>query len=292
MLFLALLAPLSFSAPQDADPPRTRPRTLTDRWDLGLRTLGVGYTYVDWGEETKFEGGKGVLDASYAFDRELGEPSGSGRQKETLKGIFDANLEIGESDVGIQYGRVSLTAWAQQVTRPEEEAKKIERVRDQLELGSFIAAWDDTLGLEYYYELRALRVGRWWSYRLSDDSPFTLTGSVLISGGWVWAQSENRAYDSMSNLSTSLNPILYLEHERWGMLYTDYMVGGGFDIGEPHGTYSREALVRGGYRVLLTKRTALDIFFEKRSFHVDDFDQADLYTKTRRYGFELVIDLL
>jgi hypothetical protein len=274
-----------------ADRPPLQEPTLEDRFDLGLSSLSIGISDVELTVSEEFEGTKGRFGLQHAFVRETDSSAGAQTREENLKYLVDAQLEVGDSDSDLQYAAFAFTYSADQDTRALKKDGKVRPVRDQFELGKLIASFDDTLGLDYYYELRAVQVGRHWAYRPSTDSPLTFTVALRGSLGWAWAESEDDQYDSMSNMTMGFLPAFTAEHRRLGRLYADYRIVNGFDIGNPTGTYSRLGYVRLGYRLALSRRYALDVFFAKRSFNVSDSEQADLYTKTRLLGIELAFGL-
>jgi len=258
-----------------------------DNWDLGQNSLTVGIGDVDWTIDPKFHGTKLLLGGRYVFAR---EPATAYKQPdaEILKYRIDlADFQYGDSSTDLEYVVAGFTFWTYQKKNDIVSAKRFNTVRTQLEMLQVNASFDDNLGVDYYYELNAGRIGRFWSYKHSDGSPFSITFGLNGSLGWAWANSKDPRYADVSNPTMGISNVLIFEHERWGQFYIDSRVISGYTFGEPKQTLSREANARFGIRRDFANNLALDFFGEKRSFHFAAFDIPDLYTKARRIALEL-----
>jgi len=265
----------------------TTPAALADNWDLGQNDLSIGIADVDWTVSPTFHGTKLLLGGRYVFAR---EPAAAYKQPdaEILKFRLDlTDFQIGDSSTDLEYAVLGFTYWTYQNKKDYKTAGRFNTVRDQLELGEIKASSDDNLGVDYYYELNAGRIGRFWAYKWSDNSPFKITFGLNGSLGWAWASSKDPRYADISNPTMGIGNVFIFEHERWGQFYVDSRVISGYTFGEPKSTTSREANARFGIRKDFANNLALDIFGEKRSFHYAAFDIPDLYTKARRLGVEL-----
>jgi len=257
-----------------------------DNWDLGQNSLTAGIGDVDWTIDPKFHGTKLLLGGRYIFAREAAtaykEPDA-----EILKYRIDLqDFQVGDSETDLEYVVAGFTYWTYQKKQDIKSAGRFNTVRDQLELLQLNASYDDSLGLDYYYELNAGRIGRFWSYRHSEGSPFTITLGLSGSLGWAWANSKDPRYADVSNPTMGIWNVFIFGHERWGQLYIDYRTVSGYTLGEPKSTTSREGNARFGIRRDFSNKLALDFFGEKRSFHYGAFDIPDLYTKARRIALE------
>ena len=258
-----------------------------DNWDLGQNSLTVGIGDVDWTIDPKFHGTKLLLGGRYVFAR---EPATAYKQPdaEILKYRIDlVDFQYGDSSTDLEYVVAGITYWTYQKKNDIKSAKSFHTLRDQLELLQLNASFDDNLGVDYYYELNAGKIGRYWAYKWSDSSPFKIRLGLNGSLGWAWASSMDPRYADVSNPTMGLWNVFIFEHERWVQFYIDSRVVSGFTFGEPKSTTSREANARFGIRKDFANNLALDIFGEKRSFHYAAFDIPDLYTKARRIGLEL-----
>ena len=258
-----------------------------DNWDLGQNSLQLGIADVDWTVSPTFHGTKLLLGGRYVFAR---EPATAYKQPdaEILKYRLDLqDFQYGDSETDLEYVVAGFTFWTYQKKNDITSAKSFNTDRTQLELLQVNASFDDNLGVDYYYELNAGRIGRFWSYKHSDGSPFSITFGLNGSLGWAWANSKDPRYADVSNPTMGISNVLIFEHERWGQFYIDSRVISGYTFGEPKQTLSREANARFGIRRDFANNLALDFFGEKRSFHFAAFDIPDLYTKARRIALEL-----
>jgi hypothetical protein len=257
-----------------------------DNWDLGQSSLTAGVGDVDWTIDPKFHGTKLLLGGRYIFRR---EPATAYKEPdaEILKYRVDLqDFQVGDSETDLEYVVAGFTYWTYQNKKDFTSAKTFNTVRTQLELLQVNASYDDSLGLDYYYELNAGRIGRFWSYRHSEGSPFTITLGLSGSLGWAWANSKDPRYADVSNPTMGIWNVFIFGHERWGQFYIDYRTVSGYTLGEPKSTTSREGNARFGIRRDFSNKLALDFFGEKRSFHYGAFDIPDLYTKARRIALE------
>jgi hypothetical protein len=257
-----------------------------DNWDLGQNSLTVGIGDVDWTIDPKFHGTKLLLGGRYIFAREAATAYEQ-PDAEILKYRIDLqDFQVGDSETDLEYVVAGFTYWTYQKKQDIKSAGRFNTVRDQLELLQLNASYDDSLGLDYYYELNAGRIGRFWSYRHSEGSPFTITLGLSGSLGWAWANSKDPRYADVSNPTMGIWNVFIFGHERWGQFYIDYRTVSGYTLGEPKSTTSREGNARFGIRRDFSNKLALDFFGEKRSFHYGAFDIPDLYTKARRIALE------
>ena len=260
---------------------------MADNRDLSENEFRIGVADVGWTVIEQYQGTKLLLDAHLVFDR-VDEPANENKDKERLNYLFDAHLQFGDYQNRLDYLALAYTYRAYQINRNLLSARSLQIVRDQVELAKLIAGYDDTLNIDYYAELQAGRVGRFWSYRPSGRSSFTFTLGLNASLGWAWVESVDQRYAPVSNPVIGLWSMLALEHGSLGQLYVDRRTKNGFNFGIPNQTNSREANLRFGYRKDFSGCVALDIFAEKRSFLFAAFDMRDLYDKTSRYGMELL----
>jgi len=265
----------------------TSSTALADNWDLGQNSVTLGIADVDWTVSPDFHGTKLLLGGRYVFAR---EPATAYKQPdaEILKYRLDvADFQVGDSETDLEYAVLGFTYWTYQKKKDIASSKSFNTVRDQVELLQVNASFDDNLGVDYYYELNAGRIGRFWSYKHSDGSPFSITFGLNGSMGWAWASSKDPGYADVSNPTLGLWNVLIIGHDSWGQFYVDARAITGYTFGEPKSTTSREANARFGIRRDFGKQLALDFFGEKRSFHYAAFDIPDLYTKARRIALEL-----
>jgi len=258
-----------------------------DNWDLGQNSASIGIADVDWTIDPKFHGTKLLLGGRYIFVR---EPATAYKEPdaEILKYRVDLqDFQYGDSETDLKYVIAGFTYWTYQNKKDYGSAGSFHTVRDQLELLQVNAGFDDSLGVDYYYELNAGKIGRFWAYKWSDSSPFKITLGLNGSLGWAWASSKDPRYADVSNPTMGIWNLLIFEHERWGQFYVDSRIISGYTFGEPKSTTSREANARFGIRRDFGDKLALDFFGEKRSFHYAAFDIPDLYTKARRIALEL-----
>lgn len=228
-----------------------------------------------------------MLGGRYSFHREAATVYDQ-PDAEILKYRVDVtDFQVGDSSTDLEYAVLGFTFWTYQKKNDIKSAKNFNTVRDQLELLQVNASFDDSLGVDYYYELNAGKIGRFWAYKWPDSSPFKITLGLNGSLGWAWASSMDPRYADVSNPTMGFWSVLILEHDSWGQFYIDTRVVSGYTFGEPKSTTSREANARFGIRKDFSNNLALDIFGEKRSFHYAAFDIPDLYTKARRIALEL-----
>ena len=258
-----------------------------DNWDLGQDAVSLGIADVDWTISPIYHGTKLLLGGRYSFMR---EPATAYEQPEAeiLKYRIDLkDFQVGDSETDLEYVVAGFTFWTYQNKNKDMKAGRFSTERTQLELLQVNASYDDSLGVDYYYELNAGKIGRFWSYKRSENSAFKFTFGLNGSLGWVWASSKDTRYADVSNPTLGLWNVFIFEHEHWGQFYIDSRVIDGYTFGEPKSTKSREANARFGIRRDFGDKLALDFFGEKRSFHFAAFDIPDLYTKARRIALEL-----
>jgi hypothetical protein len=255
-----------------------------DNWDLTQDSVTLGIADIDWTVDPKYHGTKLLVAGRYVISHE--DATKYDKDAELVKHIVHADLQIGDSDTGLEYGIVDYTFWAYQKKQEFKSSGNFNTVRDQLELGKVMASVDDTLGVDSYIELTAGRVGRFWAYKGSDNSKFKFTFGLNGSLGWAWTEAADPAYGSVSNPTLGLWNVIIFEFDRIGQFYIDSRVVSGYTFGEPKQTLSREANARFGYRKDFANNIALDVFGEKRSFHFAAFDIPDQYNKARRIAVE------
>jgi hypothetical protein len=260
---------------------------MADNWDLGQDALVLGIADVDWTISPTFHGTKLLLGGRYIFERESATAFEQ-PDAEILRYRIDLDqFQVGDSQTDLEYAVLGFTYWTYQHKHKAETSGRFNNERTQLELLQLKASFDDSLGVDYYYELNAGRVGRFWTYKRSDSSPFRFTLGLNGSLGWAWASSKDPRYANVSNPTVGLWNVFIIEHERWGQFYVDARVVSGFTFGEPKSTTAREANARFGIRRDFANNLALDFFGEKRSFHYAAFDIPDSYNKARRIALEL-----
>ena len=258
-----------------------------DNWDLSENSLKVGIADVDWTISETFHGTKLLLGGRYAFSREPATDFDK-PDAEILKYRVDlVEFQVGDSESDLEYAMLGFTYWTYQEKNKTMQAARFNTQRTQLELLQVNLSFDDSLGVDYYHELNAGKIGRFWTYRRSDSSPFSFTFGLSGSLGWAWANAVDSRYADISNPTMGLWNVFIFEHERWGQFYIDSRVVSGYTFGEPKSTTSREARARFGIRRDFSDSIALDFFGEKRSFHYAAFDIPDQYNKARRIALEL-----
>ena len=261
-------------------------QAYADNWDLGQDSVRLGIGDVDWTIDPVYHGTKLLLGGRYSFSREAATAYDQ-PDAEILKYRVDlAQFQVGDSQTDLEYAVLGFTYWTYQSKNDETKARQFSTERTQLEVLQFNASFDDSLGVDYYYELNAGKLGRFWTYKRSDNSAFRFTVGLSGSLGWAWANSKDPRYADVSNPTMGLWNVFIFEHVRWGQFYIDARVVDGYTFGEPKQTKSREANARFGIRRDFGDNFALDFFGEKRSFHYAAFDIPDLYTKARRIALE------
>lgn len=261
--------------------------TLADNWDLGQDAVSLGIADVDWTVSPDFHGTKLLLGGRYSFAREAATAFDQ-PDAEILRYRFDlSDFQYGDSSTDLEYAVLGFTYWTFQKMADTRTAGSFRTDRTQLEMLQLNASLDDNLGVDYYVEFNAGKIGRFWSYRHADNSPFSFTFGLNASLGWAWASSLDARYADVSNPTMGLWNVFIFGHDRWGQFYIDSRVISGYTFGEPKQTLSREANARFGIRRDFSDNIALDFFGEKRSFHFAAFDIPDLYTKARRIALEL-----
>jgi len=265
----------------------TTSSVLADNWDLGQNSVSVAIADVDWTVSPDFHGTKLLLGGRYVFSREAATAYEQ-PDAEILKYRIDLqDFQVGDSETDLEYVVAGFTYWTYQNKGEFTSANGFNTVRTQLELLQLNASFDDNLGVDYYYELNAGKIGRYWAYKWPDDSPFKITFGLNGSLGWAWANSKDPRYADVSNPTMGLWNVLIIGHDSWGQFYVDSRVISGYTFGEPKQILSREANARFGIRRDFGDNLALDFFGEKRSFHFAAFDIPDIYTKARRIALEL-----
>lgn len=257
-----------------------------DNWDLGQNSVTLGIADIDWTISDVFHGTKLLVGGRYSFSREAATDFNQ-PDAEILRYRIDlTEFQVGDSDTDLEYAVLGFTYWTYQKKENETEAGRFRTERTQLELLQVNASFDDSLGVDYYYELNAGKIGRFWQYRGSDNSPFSFTFGLNGSLGWAWASSIDPRYTDVSNPTLGLWNVFIFAHDRWGQFYIDSRVVSGYTFGEPKQTMSREASARFGLRRDFGDKLALDFYGEKRSFHFTGFDIPDTYNKARRIALE------
>lgn len=258
-----------------------------DPWDLARNSVALGIADVDWTISDEFHGTKLLLGARYHFSREAATAFDQ-PDADILRYRIDlTEFQVGDSKTGLEYAVAGFTYWTYQKKQAAATVGKFSTERTQLELLQVNASFDDSLGVDYYAELNVGKIGRFWTYRHSDSSPFSFTFGLNGSLGWAWASSLDARYGDVTNPTMGLWNVFIFGHDRWGQFYVDSRVVSGYTFGEPKSTTSREALARFGIRRDFGDNLALDFYGEKRSFHFAAFDIPDLYTKARRIALEL-----
>ncbi len=258
-----------------------------DRWDLARNSVTLGIADVDWTISDEFHGTKLLVGGRYHFSQEAATAFDQ-PDADILRYRVDlTEFQVGDSKTGLEYAVAGFTYWTYQKKQAAARAGQFSTERTQLELLQVNASFDDSLGVDYYYELNAGRIGRFWKYRRSDNSAFSFTFGLNGSLGWAWASSKDPRYTDVSNPTMGLWNVFIFGHDRWGQFYVDSRVMSGYTFGEPKQTLSREASARFGIRKDFANNLAVDFFGEKRSFHFAGFDIPDTYNKARRIALEL-----
>jgi hypothetical protein len=268
--------------------------TMAAQWDLGENIVGGGIVDAGFGVDPKYTGTKVTLDSQYAFVRKLEEVPvddccGLIPRAEYFWAVLDAHLQSGTDGTRLEYASVAVSTWGAQWEPKYDETKKLQVLRDRVQLGRIDIGFDDPLGLDSYNELDLVRIDRAWVFNGGPDSKFRVNMGLGLSAGWSWASSINAAYADVSNPTTGFLTNLSVDIAVFGTLYTDDRIVQGYTLGSPatNASISREARIRAGYFRRLPKCMAIDVFFEKRSFNFADPVMPDLYTKSKRFGAEL-----
>ena len=260
-------------------------------WDFDRMFVSMGGADQAWTIDDKFTGTRAIVDARFTIHRKMLEaqktedccPPPSPAQR--LIGVLDGDFQFGDSDTDMEYLILAATPLGYQ-RNTELKGKKFMVTRDTLEFGRFLYSYDDPLGVDYNTEFHLARGGRTWGYKLSDESPWSVTLGIKVSLGWAWASSIAPQYQDVSNPILGGWFLLNLNHERWGKLYTDQRLVEGFQFRSPSvkEPSSREAVVRAGYIKRFSSGWIIDLFAEKRSFTFEVSTLPTLYTKGRRLG--------
>jgi hypothetical protein len=268
--------------------------TTAAQWDLGENVVGGAIVDQGFTVDPKYTGTKLILDSQYAFVRKLGEvPAddccGLIPRAEYFWAVLDAQLMSGVDGTGLEYASIAVSTWGAQWEPKYDETKKLQVLRDRVQLGRVDIGFDDPLGLDSYNELDLVRIDRTWVFNGGPDSLFRVNMGLGLSTGWAWASSIDPNYSDVSNPTTGFLANVSVDIGVFGTLYTDDRIVQGFTLGSPAtgSSISREARIRAGYFRRLPKCMAIDVFFEKRSFNFADPVMPDLYTKSKRAGAEL-----
>jgi hypothetical protein len=163
---------------------------MTSKWDsngsdpdfIGLSISNIRENYDltlifdnGWTSAFDYQGSKLLLDADLVFNR-IDQPVNENKSVEQLDFMFDAHLQFGNYQDHLDYYVVAFTYRAVQTNRNLLSSHSFQIVRDQLELGKFVIGQDHTLNVDYYAELQAGRVCRFWDTGLQTGrlSPLLL----------------------------------------------------------------------------------------------------------------------
>lgn len=93
------------------------------------------------------------------FEREPATAYGQ-PDAEILKYRIDlADFQYGDSSTDLEYVVHGFTYWTYQKKKDLASVKSFNTVRDQIELLQLDGGFDDNLGVDYYYEFNAGKVG-------------------------------------------------------------------------------------------------------------------------------------
>lgn len=263
--------------------------------DIHKESVGIAIGREEKTVDPRFEGTKVLLDLRYTLRNEKGDELETRKcctlpsMPEQMWWMIDTGLRWAPNDGGLEYVRIGVTPWALELTPGREPKKALYATYDILALGTIKFLRDEPLEVDSYLQIDIGRAGRHGELKWSPDSPFTLKGGVESSVGWAWAESENDAYDEVSNPFIGFFLDLSLVHERWGEIYAVGRFINGFSFSSPqrgHPT-AREARARFGYAKALPGCMEIDAFLEKRSFYFDDSVLPGLYTKSGTVAAQL-----
>ena len=269
---------------------------FADDWDINQNFVKVGIVDAAWTiDPNKYEGTKALVDARFTINRKMIEPKQTEEccppkpPAERLIGVLDGDFQFGDSDTGLEYVVVAATPLAYQ-RNTDLKAKKFMIVRETLEFGQLLYSRDDPLGVDYYVEFTAAKAGPTWTYRHSEESPWSFIFGVKASLGWAWASSVDPIYKDVSNGILGIFNQLAVAHEKLGRLSFQWRLVNGWSISNPtassSGSASREAQIRAAYSKKFKSGFTIDLIAEKRSFNFSDPVIPSLYTDSRRLGVE------
>jgi hypothetical protein len=265
-----------------------------DPWDISEDFVSGMVVDEDWTVDEEFPGTKLAIGGRYTVSR--GERQSRPRAcaceplppAERMLVTIGGHVQWDAAESDIEFATLSVTSWSldQQLDTAE---KRLEPLRDTLELGVVQIGKDEPLGMESYIEADAVRVARTWALE-KPDSPWRFTVGATLSGGFAWAESTNPAYEDVSNLTVGTWAKGTASRDRWGTVYLEQRVVNGWTFSSPArgGPVARSAVARAGYFNRLVNRClTFELFVEKRSFNFADPDAPNLYTKAKRVGVEI-----
>ena len=269
---------------------------MAGQWDFREKSISAGLGYESkMPNEEKYEGTKLILEGSYFLSSEQQEVSEKRRccvqpsVPTQFRGLFTGELRFSLDGADLEYAQLGITPWAKLWESGAEADKDRSAKNDYLEVGATRYIKDKPLEVDSYLEIALGRVGRMLEYHRSSESPHRFKIGVQASTGWAWARSEDKAYSQVSNPFAGIYMDLAYEHEKWGGVYAQGRFVNGFSFSNPsrgHPT-AREALVRSGYYKRFRNCLKFDLYWAKRSFHVDEGGLPGLYTWVRTYAAEL-----
>ena len=269
---------------------------LAQDWILRERSASVALaTEAKMPDEDEYKGTKLFLEGRYLMKSEQLEASERRKccvlpsRPTEFFGLLDGAVHIGLEGSGLEFISLGLTPWGRLYEPGTESEKDWRATKDILKAGATRYIKDEPLELDHYLEVALGQAGRLIEYRPSAESPHRVMFGVQASAGWAWARSENKAYSSVSNPFAGIYLGLNYNHDEWGEVYIKSRFVNGFSFSNPsrgHPT-AREAVVSAGYRLALSERMYLHLFWEKRSFYFDEADLPSLYSWVRTYAAEL-----
>jgi hypothetical protein len=245
--------------------------------------------------EDEYKGSKLFLEGRYLITSEQLDASEPRRccvlpsEPTEFYGLLDGAVHFGLEGSGLEFFSLRLTPWGRLYEPGTESEDDLRANRDILTVGATRYIKDEPLQLDHYLEVAVGQAGRLMEYRPSAESPHRVMFGVQATAGWAWAESENTAYSSVSNPFAGIELGLNYHHDKWGEVYIEGRFVNGFSLSNPsrgHPT-AREAVVRAGYRLPLSERVNMHLFWTKRSFYFDEGGLPSLYSWVRTYAAEL-----
>ena len=271
------------------------PTANAELWDMREMSFGAAIAQEDKASDDKFNGTKLFIDGRYFFKSKQGEVSERRKccalpaRPEYFYGLLEGQLRFSFEGEGLEYVMLDFTPWAALYEPTVESPNDLRATADDVKLGAVRFISDDPLEVDYYLELSFFRAGRNGIYQWNKESPQAITGGVMLSTGWAWAETKVQGYSEVSNPFVGILFNLTWEHVRWGSIYTDNRFVNGFSFSNPsrgHPTV-REARVAFGYLKQMTDNLWLDIYGEKKSFYFDEGGLPGLYRMTRAVAADL-----
>jgi hypothetical protein len=206
-----------------------------DPWDISEDFVAGSIADEAWTvDEDFFPGTKLVISGRYSVrrDERPGRPPSCACEPlppaERLLVTIGGHLQWDAGGSDVEFGSLSVTAWSKDQVLDTSE-KRLEPLRDTLEVGVVQIGKDEALGMESYVEVDAARAARTWVMERAE-SPWRFTVGVTISGGFAWAESTNPTYADISNLTLGTWAKGTVSRARWGTMYLEQRVANSSNV--------------------------------------------------------------